>query len=189
MKTAIDMYEFCVKHGFCSQKTPKYIRSFEYIIDSCLEKDEHILLPLTLTSYYNNGLPLLDGGYTVAVFTNKKRIISCNRGLFTGKPKATATTVYAAQNIEMIRSRSLSTPFDRIEIDIIRNKPGFANTTSCVDAMFPFVLELFHQYQKQETIHETVSTADELLKFKNLYDMGIITQEEFEAKKKQLLGL
>lgn len=36
---------------------------------------------------------------------------------------------------------------------------------------------------------ETVSSADEILKFKNLLDAGIITQEEFEAKKKQLLGL
>lgn len=33
------------------------------------------------------------------------------------------------------------------------------------------------------------SAADELKKFKDLLDMGIITQEEFDAKKKQLLGL
>lgn len=33
------------------------------------------------------------------------------------------------------------------------------------------------------------STADELKKFKDLLDMGVITQEEFDAKKKQLLGL
>lgn len=33
------------------------------------------------------------------------------------------------------------------------------------------------------------SSADEILKFKNLLDAGIITQEEFEAKKKELLGL
>ena len=33
------------------------------------------------------------------------------------------------------------------------------------------------------------SAADEILKFKQLLDMGAITQEEFEAKKKQLLGL
>ena len=35
----------------------------------------------------------------------------------------------------------------------------------------------------------TLSNADELKKFKELLDMGIITQEEFDAKKKQLLGL
>lgn len=34
-----------------------------------------------------------------------------------------------------------------------------------------------------------VSVADELKKFKDLLDMGAITQEEFDAKKKQLLGL
>lgn len=35
----------------------------------------------------------------------------------------------------------------------------------------------------------SMSSADEILKFKNLLDSGIITQEEFEAKKKELLGL
>ena len=33
------------------------------------------------------------------------------------------------------------------------------------------------------------SGADEIKKYKELLDMGIITQEEFDAKKKQLLGL
>lgn len=35
----------------------------------------------------------------------------------------------------------------------------------------------------------TVSAADELLKFKQLLDAEVITQEEFDAKKKELLGL
>lgn len=34
-----------------------------------------------------------------------------------------------------------------------------------------------------------VSSADELVKYNDLLQKGIITQEEFEAKKKQLLGL
>ena len=36
---------------------------------------------------------------------------------------------------------------------------------------------------------EATSTPDELKKYKDLLDSGIITQEEFDAKKKQLLGL
>ena len=39
------------------------------------------------------------------------------------------------------------------------------------------------------TVVQGPSAADELLKFKQLLDMGVITQEEFDAKKKQLLGL
>ena len=34
-----------------------------------------------------------------------------------------------------------------------------------------------------------VSAADELVKLKSLVDQGIITPEEFEAKKRQLLGI
>ena len=39
------------------------------------------------------------------------------------------------------------------------------------------------------TKKETVSNIDELKRFKELFDMGEITQEEFETKKKQLLNL
>lgn len=38
-------------------------------------------------------------------------------------------------------------------------------------------------------IQQATSSADELKKFKDLLDSGIITQEEFDTKKKQLLGL
>ena len=34
-----------------------------------------------------------------------------------------------------------------------------------------------------------INSPDDLLKFKELLDKGVITQEEFEAKKKQILGL
>jgi hypothetical protein len=36
---------------------------------------------------------------------------------------------------------------------------------------------------------QAISTADELKKYKELLDTGVLTQEEFDAKKKQLLGL
>ena len=39
------------------------------------------------------------------------------------------------------------------------------------------------------SIVQFISPAEELKKMKELLDMGIITQEEFDAKKKQLLGL
>ena len=35
----------------------------------------------------------------------------------------------------------------------------------------------------------SLSAADEIKKYKELLDIGVITQEEFDAKKKQLLGL
>ena len=43
--------------------------------------------------------------------------------------------------------------------------------------------------QQLEDEANNSSQADEILKFKNLLDQGIISEEEFETKKKQLLNL
>ena len=43
--------------------------------------------------------------------------------------------------------------------------------------------------KKAAVIVSSVSNADELKKYKDLLDSGVITEEEFESKKKQLLGL
>lgn len=50
------------------------------------------------------------------------------------------------------------------------------------------IIEETPKMYKAEIV-KNVSDADELQKFKELLDSGIITQEEFDAKKKQLLGL
>lgn len=42
---------------------------------------------------------------------------------------------------------------------------------------------------KEPLQSNNISTTEELKKFKELLDTGVITQEEFDAKKKQLLGL
>ena len=41
----------------------------------------------------------------------------------------------------------------------------------------------------QVAIVQQTSAADEIKKFKELLDIGAITQDEFDAKKKQILGL
>lgn len=64
------------------------------------------------------------------------------------------------------------------------------------DEVHKEISNLLVQRQEKETKPTTTikqeiqqSSADELAKFKDLLDKGIITQEEFDAKKKQLLGL
>ncbi len=51
-------------------------------------------------------------------------------------------------------------------------------------------LGLFDNFKKyQPRIYTTSSNADELKKYAELKDQGVISEEEFQAKKKQLLGL
>ena len=57
-----------------------------------------------------------------------------------------------------------------------------------------FIVALIHslllpdpEAQAAQAVHNTASSADALVKYKELLDSGVITQEEFEEKKKQLL--
>jgi hypothetical protein len=57
-----------------------------------------------------------------------------------------------------------------------------------IDRRISEISREFNQPSITHVVNET-SQADELLKFKQLLDSGVINQEEFDAKKKQILGL
>lgn len=50
-------------------------------------------------------------------------------------------------------------------------------------------IETFLAKKNNSQVAATISGADEILKYKELLDQGIITDEEFQAKKKQVLGI
>ena len=72
---------------------------------------------------------------------------------------------------------------------------SFGKTNTFAESVFKDINAAFTNYQEHAEELEAskaqpvVSPADELKKFKELLDMGAITQEEYDAKKKQLLGL
>ena len=55
--------------------------------------------------------------------------------------------------------------------------------------IYDYINERVISLKSVEISTQNSSAADELKKFKELLDMEVITQEEFDAKKKQLLGL
>lgn len=57
------------------------------------------------------------------------------------------------------------------------------------DEIVKFVEEKIKAYKSKSSAMQGVSAAEELAKFKQLLDMGVINQDEFNAKKKQLLGI
>ena len=67
------------------------------------------------------------------------------------------------------------------------------NLNAEMEFVTKYVKQKVEEVKKQKNapvvVANSVSAADELKKFKELLDLGIITQEEFDAKKKQLLGL
>ncbi|WNY26149.1 SHOCT domain-containing protein [Methanolapillus millepedarum] len=94
---------------------------------------------------------------------------------------ATAKTETTKKNVETYMIISFNT-YSGKKQKMFKNQAILVHVRSfldkCIDESTPKVIP-----------SAGTSTADEILKFKNLMDAGVITPEEFEAKKKQLLNL
>lgn len=76
------------------------------------------------------------------------------------------------------------------------NENSFVFYPSLNDAVEPVVAYIRKRIREERSkpkeatiIQQQTSSAQEMKEFKALLDEGIITQEEFDAKKKQILGL
>ena len=56
------------------------------------------------------------------------------------------------------------------------------------EELYNYILQRISECKLVSANSASISSADEILKFKKLLDQGIITQEEFEKKKKELLN-
>lgn len=68
---------------------------------------------------------------------------------------------------------------------------GVSNIEECKKA-YEYIKTRIHECKSKKNapvVVNTLSAADEIKKYKELLDLGIITQEEFDQKKKQLLNL
>lgn len=66
---------------------------------------------------------------------------------------------------------------------------GISNRDDIHEAISCLLVKRQTQSKPETVYQEKQSSADELKKYKDLLDSGVISQEEFDAKKKQLLGL
>ncbi len=75
----------------------------------------------------------------------------------------------------------------RIDIKACPRNIVLLNLKNCEEVSA--VLKTLLDQNNSDSSTTNYSNADELKKFKELLDSGVISQEEFDAKKKQLLGL
>ena len=97
-------------------------------------------------------------------------------------------SISAISSIGLFKGLSVATSSGKISFLLIKNAAEIYKEINN--------LIISRQSEKEknkpiEIVKETqnLSNADEIKKYKELLDMGIISQEEFDAKKKQLLGL
>lgn len=94
-------------------------------------------------------------------------------------------SVSATASLRFLNGVSVSVSSGRISFRALKN----------ADAIYQVINNLLIERQQERSKTAPIvevpksDEADQLKKYKELLDMGIITQEEFDAKKKQLLGL
>ena len=94
-------------------------------------------------------------------------------------------SVSAIATTSLLKGVSVSTSSGRISFLAIRN----------ADKIYKVINNILIERQQEKATATVVATTpkidevDQLKKYKDLLDSGVITTEEFEAKKKQLLGL
>lgn len=93
----------------------------------------------------------------------------------------------SAIGITIFNTIAVATSAGRIQFTGIENRDEVHRELS--NLLIERQEKIKEKVTEKVTIEKTSSNADELKKFKDLLDSGIITQEEFDAKKKQLLGL
>ena len=112
-------------------------------------------------------------------------------GAATGKKKTKGTVTKLQLKVTL---NDLSNPVEYIDfITSEFKKDGFIYKT--IESSAQKCLSYFEIMARENDAAQAAapapaaSAADEIKKFKELLDLGAITQEEFDAKKKQLLGL
>lgn len=104
------------------------------------------------------------------------------------------TTPEGANNL--ISNNNLTQAIDINRIMFCSGMFSYKPANNYVKSLYLDVKKAFDEYKTNESKYavdsrknSTISCADEIKKFKELLNEGIISQEEFEAKKKQLLNL
>lgn len=160
------------------KRTP-YVHSYSDVIDFELLEDGGSIAKGGIGRAVTGGL--LFGGVGAIV------------GGVTGKRKTSPTCTSLRIKITL---KDVNNPTEYIDLIASETKKNSFLYQTC-EKQAQEILSIFQimcesntaQEDKDATTIIQPSVADEIAKFKKLLDDGIITQEEFEQKKKQLLGL
>lgn len=186
MSRAENMYNFCKENKFGSGFNEKWgIKHFKVLQDNLIRGEKVLMTFIGLHNYKSTTKH--DSNYAYAI-TNKRILFG---------QKSLAGEKFKAVNHERINDISFEKGmvFGVLTIDTPQEKFSIALDSQSAASINHAIHEVLDSLKASnaQVINpqpsDNTSAADEILKFKGLLDSGIITEEEFEAKKRQLLGL
>lgn len=169
MRTLKDIKKMLIKCEASIWGTKKEVKELPNIIS-----DDEIITYATSGVY---------DGHTWLVVSTNKRIIFLDKGM-----------IFGVNQIEVPLSKVNSIKYKKRfflgEIEIWDGASMIRVTNILKKTLIPFVNAVndsIEEFEKLQKPLKESSVADELIKFKKLLDEGVITQEEFNKKKSELL--
>ena len=154
-----------------------------YAFNNALDADVMIIYLIPAVALTLIGCMIYYGLRSYELIVTDKRIYG--KIAFGKRVDLPVDSISATATIRMLRGVSVSTSSGKISFRAIKN----------AEEIYKVISNLLIERQQNKgnaTIAVTPQISDEadqLKKYKDLLDSGVITQEEFDAKKKQLLGL
>lgn len=185
--TSRDMYYYARDNGFGRGMNEEWGLKHFKVIALNLMKDEDVLM--TFIGMHNYRSATKHDKYFAYAITDKRFIIA-QKNIIAGE---TLQTIYL-DNINDITFAS-GMAFGIMTIDTIKEKFNVALDKISAKKITDRAHEILDDIRaKNKTLNTSptssqLSSADEIKKYKSLLDEGIITEEEFNLKKSQLLGL
>lgn len=185
MKTIEEIKE-CAKNypSYANFKTVDVDRvSFENVVKE-LKDDEEVLIAFPSGLGHTGSTR---GINMAVVITNKRLIVD-------GKTDSMLFSRPFLQSIKLDKVNSVGTDGILIRINTIGDEDcsfgGFhEDVRGALSREIERIIDEFHTNSKMINVVQQDSIPDQIKKYKALLDQGILTAEEFDAKKKQLLGL
>lgn len=178
MKTAKEMVSFCKKNGFGKSNTEGLTLKHFEIIQNQLSAGEDVILCFmglhnykSITSHENN--------YAYAI-TNKRIVMGQKKMI-----GEVSKSVLLSNINDITYKKGIALGVITIDSSAEKFNVALENTNS--GKLYNLIQELIIKLKNPHS--STSNELDQLEKLKQLKDRGIITQREFDLKKKQILGL
>lgn len=184
MRTAQEMYDYTLKNKYGTGIVKSFTRKHFDVVEEQLQDGERVSVSFVgLHEQQGSGL----GGNFAYAITNK-RLIMGQRGVL-GRDKTKTVLIEHLNDITIKNSMT----WRIIEIDTIKDHFLIKNNTRINKKLGLKVQEAIFALKEKGTMDNKESTTstniEQIREYQQLMEEGIITEEEFEQKKKQLLNI
>ncbi|MDD7592985.1 MAG: SHOCT domain-containing protein [Peptoniphilaceae bacterium] len=192
LKTAEEMYQYCKDNNLGTGTSKGWaIKHFQLLIDN-LKPDETVYCVFIGLHNYKS-MTKHDNNYAYAM-TNKRLIMAQHKLL---GANVQSVNIENINDITLSKTGIAGMGIGTVCIDTFKETFNVGVNVSSAGNIYERAHEVWDIVRAQKAdsqvtrtgVQNAKSPAEQIKEYKELLDMGILTQEEFDSKKKELLGL